>query len=81
MDKKEISLSIEQIIKERDDFFIVGNVLGENGDLNLTSIEALELLFMLEDKFDITISDDELNLEILKSIDTLTDFIQHKKSE
>lgn len=81
MDRKNIADTIRQLIMERDDFFIVANVLDDEGGFNLTSIEALELLFMIEDKFNITISDDELNLEILKHIDTLSDFVNNKISQ
>lgn len=81
MDKNKIIASIKEMIKERDDFFVIEQVIGNNGDLNFSSIEALELLFMLEDKFNITISDNELNLEILKNMDSLSKFIENKMSK
>jgi acyl carrier protein len=52
-------------VGERDNLF----------DAGLTSLSMIELLVILEERFNIRISDDKLNRDIFSSIERLADFV------
>lgn len=82
MEKKEIYGKLKTLISETlevenwedistDDFF---------SSLGIDSLMALEILVRIEQEFQIEISDDELNIDLLSSIDNLVGYIYGKKN-
>ena len=64
-------LSIEDI---KDDTPLFGDGLG------LDSIDALEIIVMLDNKFNVKISDPEEGAKIFQSVNTLAEFIENQNS-
>ena len=48
--------------------------------LGLDSIDALEIIVMLDNKFNIKISDPEEGAKIFQSVNTIAEFIENKNS-
>lgn len=48
--------------------------------LGLDSIDVLELVLELERSFQVTISDEQTGMEVLRSVDTIADFILKRRS-
>lgn len=63
-------LEIEQdeLLLENED-----DSLAEKFGLN--SVDALEVLMQIENAFDIEIDDEDLSVELIRSVDTLTDYV------
>ncbi|MGY8988318.1 MAG: phosphopantetheine-binding protein [Flavobacteriales bacterium] len=57
-----------------DDLPLFGDGLG------LDSIDALEIIVMLDNKFNIKISDPEEGAKIFQSVNTIAEFIENKNS-
>ena len=57
-----------------DDLPLFGNGLG------LDSIDALEIIVMLDNKFNVKISDPEEGAKIFQSVNTLAEFIENQNS-
>ena len=64
-------LSVKDI---KDDTPLFGDGLG------LDSIDALEIIVMLDNKFNVKISDPEEGAKIFQSINTLAEFIENQNS-
>jgi len=64
-------LSVEDI---KDDTPLFGDGLG------LDSIDALEIIVMLDNKFNVKISDPEEGAKIFQSVNTLAEFIENQNS-
>lgn len=47
-------------------------------DKGLNSLEAIHILVAVEDRFDIEIDDDDLNLELVKTIENIADYVERK---
>lgn len=45
--------------------------------IGLDSVETMALVVSLEEEFEISIPDDELTVDLFKSVGTLTDYIMH----
>lgn len=78
MNRSQITEAIQQICAEvleiRSDELAIsssGQSLTERFGLN--SVDALEVLLRIENTFDIEIDDEDLSLELLESVETLTD--------
>ena len=63
--------SIEDI---KDETPLFGDGLG------LDSIDALEIIVMLDNKFDVKVSDPEEGAKIFQSVNTIAEFIEKKDS-
>jgi acyl carrier protein len=50
-------------------------------ELGINSIDALEILIWIEDTFNLQIPDEDLNSELLVSMNKLADYIVKKTSE
>lgn len=48
------------------------------GELNINSVDALEILVWVENQFQITIPDEDLNSSLLESLDNLVDYLYQK---
>lgn len=44
----------------------------------INSVDALEILINVENEFDITVEDEELNQDLIKSVSHLSDFVRRK---
>lgn len=47
----------------------------------LNSVDALELLLKIENEFDMEIDDEDLNADLLKSVQTLSAYVDSKLKE
>jgi acyl carrier protein len=47
-------------------------------ELGLDSVQIVELIAGLEDEFGITVEDEELNLELFESVDSIAAFLRKK---
>lgn len=47
----------------------------------LNSVDALELLLKIEEKFDIEIPDESLNIDLLQNVENLSEFIYKLQTE
>lgn len=72
------TLNIEDIAPGdiEDDLPLFG---GEN-TLGLDSIDAIELVMSVQKKYDVRIDDQNLAREVLKSVNTIAEFIEQKQS-
>jgi acyl carrier protein len=48
------------------------------GGLGADSTATLEIIFAIEDEFQIEVSDEELRIELFDSVDSLTDYVSQK---
>ncbi len=48
---------------------------------NLNSIVAIELVVRLETIFDIEIADEDLSVELFRTLDTIADYVEKKQAE
>jgi len=71
-----LEIDPESIVSDAP-IFLGSEVEGGKKGLGLDSVDALELVVGLNNEFDITISDEDM--EIFKSVDKITDFIIAKK--
>ena len=63
-----------QIAKED----IIGNDL--INELGINSVDALEIFVWIENTFEIQIDDEDLNSELIASLDNLTEYVFRKKN-
>lgn len=79
MKRDEIIVKIKEIIGEAIDN---GQNLQEKEDLienrGIRSIDAIRIMVMVEDAFNIEVEDQDLSIELIRTIDTLTDYIEKK---
>lgn len=79
MKRDEIIVKIKEIIGEAIEN---GQNLQENEDLiesrGLRSIDAIRIMVMVEDAFNIEVEDQDLTIELIRTIDNLTDYIEKK---
>jgi acyl carrier protein len=82
MDKKKITEELKSIIhvclKGRSALRIISEKTDLIKELNIDSIEALEILLQTEEKFGITIDDEDLNKELFRSMETITNYINQR---
>lgn len=50
-------------------------------ELAINSIDALELLILIEQEFQIEIADEDLNMELLSDLEYLTDYVLDRVSD
>lgn len=81
MDKNEIITRLAEIFDDcgwDTDIDITKVEDGIFEQLGLTSVEALEYLFLVENEYDITIDDEDLNASLVTSLAVLADYIMKK---
>jgi acyl carrier protein len=87
MEASDIKLEIKRIIvKELDlrgktEADIPDDLRLFGGGLGLDSLDALQLATALEERFGVTIPDDEESKSIFRSVDTLATFVQAAAKE
>ena len=85
MERQEILEKLKELLRSQQ-FFIKEEQMDEFSedtsllyDLVLDSIQILELLVMLEEKFEIICEANDLNIDLFDKVHTLIDFIMKKK--
>jgi acyl carrier protein len=82
MEKHEIVAGIKEILLDSlrgtvtiEDMHEGSNLLEE---IKMDSIQAMEILLRVEEKFDIMIDDDDLNRKLFSSLSFLGDYVMKK---
>lgn len=81
MERKSIVEEIKKVIGETTDIenaellTEMENLITEKG---INSIDAIGILVAIEDTFDIEIDDQDLSVELVKSIKNLADYVEKK---
>lgn len=70
---KKIFIELLQLDKKVDELDSNENLFLE--EYGYSSIDALELIIMIEDAFEIAIPEEKLNTDLLKSVKSLTDYV------
>lgn len=76
--RKDVAEKVKEIIVGvLDNVCRVEDIEGTNliTELGINSIDAMEILVLVEEEFEIRIEDEDLNADLLQSIDSLTDYI------
>jgi acyl carrier protein len=72
---KEIIISSMEISKLPDDIEGIDMITG----LGINSVDALEILVWVENTFQIQIPDEDLNADLLRSVDNLANYVISKR--
>lgn len=81
MEKEQIRERLKEIIVKSMQLNIKPEEInGSNliGELNINSVDALEILVWVENYFKITIPDEDLNATLLESLDNLSDYLYRR---
>lgn len=70
---KKIFIELLQLDKKVDELDSNENLFLE--EYGYSSIDALELIIMIEDAFEIAIPEEKLNMDLLESVKSLTDYV------
>ena len=70
---KKILIELLQLDKKVDELDSNENLFLE--EYGYSSIDALELIIMIEDAFEIAIPEEKLNTDLLESVKSLTDYV------
>ena len=70
---KKIFIELLQLDKKVDELDSNENLFLE--EYGYSSIDALELIIMIEDAFEIEIPEEKLNTDLLESVKSLTDYV------
>lgn len=84
MEKSEVINSLKEIViksmeLKKDPSDIVGVDMIQ--ELGINSVDALEILVWIENTFQIQIPDEDLNGDLLRSLENLADYVIRKKEE
>ena len=72
-ERKKIFIELLQLDKKVDELDSNENLFLE--EYGYSSIDALELIIMIEDAFEIAIPEEKLNTDLLESVKSLTDYV------
>jgi acyl carrier protein len=82
MEKREIVEGVKDILKDSlRDTIDIGEINDDTNlleEIHLDSIQAMEILLRIEEKFDIIIEDEDLNKKLFSSLSSLGDYISNK---
>jgi acyl carrier protein len=82
MDKALILESVKEIFQQSLREKFDSSVINEDTDLvetiGLNSIESIEILVRVEEKFGIEVADEDLNVELVKYLSNITQYIENK---
>ena len=70
---KKLFIELLQLDKKVDELDSNENLFLE--EYGYSSIDALELIIMIEDAFEIAIPEEKLNTDLLESVKSLTDYV------
>lgn len=73
MKTKKIFIELLQLDKKVEELDSNENLFLE--EYGYSSIDALELIIMIEDAFEIAIPEEKLNTDLLESVKSLTDYV------
>ena len=72
-ERKKIFIELLQLDKKVEELDSNENLFLE--EYGYSSIDALELIIMIEDAFEIAIPEEKLNTDLLESVKSLTDYV------
>lgn len=82
MEKSEVTAGIKSIMEDALKGTANIKELSENMNLleeiHLDSIQAMEILLQVEEKFDIMIDDEDLNKALFSSLSAMSDYVMKK---
>ena len=83
MSEHRIRETIKELIVTSLDLQICPEDISDNevifgGGLGADSTATLEIIFAIEDEFQIEVADDELRVELFDSVDSLTEYVTQK---
>ena len=82
MNQGEISSQLKQIIHKGTRGRVAPDDLSHQTDLltevGLDSLEALDILLLIEEKFKVTIDDEDLSLELFTTLTNLVDYVSDR---
>jgi acyl carrier protein len=82
MEKREIITTIKDILRDSLKDTVAVEDIRDNTNLieeiRLDSIQAMEILLQVEEKFDIMIDDEDLNKQLFSSMSSLSDYVMKK---
>lgn len=86
LDRKDLSRQVKRIIVTALQLDIDPADIGEDDllfgeDLGAESVATLEIIFALEEEFDIEVGDEELRVELFDSVRTITRYLAQKLEE
>lgn len=82
MNKSEVINKLKEIvIKSMEINKLPDDIEGTDmiGELGINSVDALEILVWIENTFLIQIPDEDLNADLLKSVDNLSDYVLRRQ--
>lgn len=83
MSKDEIIVKLKEIvIRTMELDKSPQDIIGENliEEIGFNSVDALEILVLIENTFDIRVPDEDLSSELLTSINNLADYVMKRKA-
>jgi acyl carrier protein len=79
--KEEIKRALVESLRLPISVDEIGNSMSLFGEgLGLDSIDILELVLEMERRFGVSITDDETGQRVLRSVDTIADFIESERA-
>lgn len=71
---------IDVVIKVMKSNLAPSDVVGKDliHEFGISSVDALEILVMIESKFNITIDDNDLSQELVSSLDNLINYVRRR---
>ena len=76
---KILDIIIKTMNLDIDKSAVAGNDL--IAELGINSVDALEIFVWIENEFDIQIDDDDLNSELIGSLDSIADYVAKKQAK
>lgn len=76
---KILDIIIKTMNLDIDKSTVAGNDL--IAELGINSVDALEIFVWIENEFDIQIDDDDLNSELIGSLDSIADYVAKKQTK
>lgn len=77
-------MDVKEIIRNFIGRFIKRGNVGDDDNLfeqsGINSLFAMQLILFLEKEFDVTLDDDELNLERISSVNAIANLVESKKN-
>ena len=77
-DLKRLIIDACKVVDAPDDFPSDAQLIGPDSPLGLDSLDAVEIVFMIQKKYDIRIGGEDTSRRVLASIASLADFISQE---
>lgn len=77
--QQDVIATIADVIQKQPSSINLGQTLAL--DLSIDSIQLLELIAMLEERFQLEVEPDELELEVFRSVQAVVRYVERKLKE